>query len=375
MPWNPTGFVADNGDVTYPDPTEPPRSTPGCRSADFELTFDRTGPAPTQGQFRRGWQLTVFTLRYDGRSACALSGQSFGGDLITASGRELPDDRFIGGPFIPARLVRPGQLVLGSVQWAVKLTQEPRPAELVIDPTGSTTTPNPHLAASLRGVAIDPRPGGGFVDGPDWKAAATGYVDTIADAGSTASLRGSYAGPAHVRLGSVLHFAIALENDGPAPVPLDPCPRMADELYVVIIKFPTIIGQHGPVNCARAPTTIRPGRAVTLQVEQSTTGEIAGLSRVYWTLVGTGASGPYVEGGVTIDPAAVTPPTTARTTTTSPSTSTTVSGTSRPSTTTRSVTALAATGTFTAPLAGVALALVLAGVALTVVGRPRRHRH
>lgn len=134
VPWSAKGFVADSGHVPYPNFTKPPRSKPGCRSADFELIFDRTSPAPSQGQFEHGWQLTVFTLRYDGRSACALSGQPFSGQLVTASGVELPNDRFIGGPAIADRLVRPGQLVFGSVGWAVKLGQEPRPAELVSTP-------------------------------------------------------------------------------------------------------------------------------------------------------------------------------------------------------------------------------------------------
>lgn len=234
------------------------------------------------------------------------------------------------------------------------------------------------MAASLRGVSIDPRPGGGFADGPDWKAAATGFVDTIADAGSTASLRGSYAGPRHVRLDGVLHFAVTLENDGTVPVSLDPCPLMADELYVVIIKFATIIGQHGPVNCAQAPTTIRPGRAMTLQVAQSTVGEIAGSSRVYWTMLGSGASGPYVEGGVTIDHGDVVLPTTSRTTASSTTSASAVIATSGSSSTTRSTTStasLAVTGTPTAALAGVALALTLAGLAVIASGRPRRHRH
>ncbi len=227
-------------------------------------------------------------------------------------------------------------------------------------------------------MSIDPRPGGGFADGPDWKAAATGFVDTIADAGSTASLRGSYAGPRHVRLDGVLHFAVTLENDGTVPVSLDPCPLMADELYVVIIKFATIIGQHGPVNCAQAPTTIRPGRAMTLQVAQSTVGEIAGSSRVYWTMLGSGASGPYVEGGVTIDHGDVVLPTTSRTTASSTTSASAVIATSGSSSTTRSTTStasLAVTGTPTAALAGVALALTLAGLAVIASGRPRRHRH
>lgn len=278
VPWNPVGVRPDNGGAPNPRDVLVPRTVRPCMNADFAAT---TAPVSTTTQ-DQGELTTAFTLRLVGATACALD-QRMNADLLDAHGRTLPNDYPVSaGPAFPPLLALPGQLVMGAVTWFVYQGRAKPPTHIALYPGDSV--PKLRIEVSVGGVNIPPHPADWY-HATVWRSGNTGNLDRVATDGGLSALDATYSGPSRVALGTTLRYRITLTNRGTKAVSLRSCPGFVEQLAVIPIKFATVVGRRGPLNCVRAPAAIAVDGAVTFAFELPTTGQILGPGHLTWQLV------------------------------------------------------------------------------------------
>lgn len=283
VPWSPAGLRADTTTLRPPAKIGAPNGMRPCSDTDFVLVSGKTDLAPSGD----GWLTTTFVLSSVGPTPCAISNKFVDVALLASTGTPLPTDAIpSGGPAVPSMLsVRPGQLVTGRASWAVYEGRAPRPARLVINPSGQTSTRSSSaLSVSLAGVTIPPEPRTPSNLGP-WRSTAYGSVDTVTDPGTLGSLGATVTAPPSVALGAVLRYRVTLTNPTATAVTLATCPDFVEQLDVIPAKTPTTVGFRGPLNCAPAPKAIGAGEAVIFELELATAGEVPGPGSLTWSLV------------------------------------------------------------------------------------------
>lgn len=305
VPWSAAGGHPTTESAPLPAVAGAPPGTRGCVSDDFRLVSGSSKPGPGSS----GWMITTYTLVSVASSPCASWELSAG--LDDSRGVPLPVDgvpqggdmpRFDGPP-----RVDPGDLVTGTVTWAVVRGATNPPADLVILPDypGMAPRKRPPLAISLAGVTIPPNPqnpnsGGG---GPyTWRSTSYGNAITVSQPGSLASLTATVTAPDTVRLGQVLAYAVELKNPTNDPVSLERCPEVIQVLSVVPQKEPISSGFRGPLNCAAAPGSIPPGGAVDFRMEVATHGLVPGSGYFTWQLASNGSVVSDLRAQITVLP-------------------------------------------------------------------------
>ena len=280
-----TSTAVDSG----PQVAAPP-GTRECVAADFVVDSARSD-ADALGT---GWVQTRYFLRSISSTPCTVRVGGQPAVLVDASGHVLPNDAgYRGGPnFGPDPLVRPGQLLSSSVNWAVYAGRAPRPTRLLLLPSGSATNPESALSISLLGVDAPPRPVSGSNDGP-WRAGVNmGRRPSVTDPGSLGSLDAVARVPKELRVGQVLTYQVDLFNHTSFPVHLDPCPEFTQELRTV--KYAAIKAFHeasfrGLLNCDAAPKEIAAHSSLSFSMQLGTGGNVAGEGQLVWTLVSGGS--------------------------------------------------------------------------------------
>jgi hypothetical protein len=282
VPWNAVNVRPDTTVIPVAPIAAAPPGVRRCSNADVRLESVRTDTTPAVD----GWLITTFVLRSVAGTECAVPHGRVRVGLVDDAGVALPVDFVPSGPalFPEAFLVRPGQLISGHARWAVHEGRARRPARLVIYVEWRGDIANEGLSVSLAGVAIPAHPRQPSNLGP-WRATSYGFIDSVTDPGSLASLTASVAAPAAIVIGSVLRYSVTLTNPTTTAVPLSPCPDFMQSLDVIPSKHATTVGFRGTLNCGQAPNTISPGESVTLDYELDTTGQIPGPGRLAWNLL------------------------------------------------------------------------------------------
>ena len=232
---------------------------------------------------------TEFVLRSTASVACSVSAYGVRTSLVDSAGRLIEDDvhAFGGGIRRPdALLVRPGQLVSGSMGWAHVQGQGPAPRAIVVLPQDDVSVkPVSRLVLSLAGVHPPPKPLNHSNIGP-WR---TGWgwadVDFIGDAGAVSALTLRVHAPPSAPAHSVLSFSVDLVNPTDRPISLRPCPTVQVTATVVPEKEQLTAGTRGRLNCSAAPSSVPAGGTVRFAAQVDTAGVPAGGGRVTWALV------------------------------------------------------------------------------------------
>lgn len=306
VPWSAAGGRATTEVAPLAATARAAQGTRGCVSDDFRVVSGSSKP----GFGSRGWMVTTYTLVSVASTPCAPFGEALSAVLVDAQGTPLPVDAWSSGG--PARLegpplVGPGDIVTGTVSWAVVRGATNPPANVVILPDRLVVAPRkrPPLAVSLAGVTIPPNPqnpssGGG---GPyTWRSTAEGQEVAISRPGSLASLTVTVTAPASVHLGQLLSYTVELKNPTDESVSLAGCPEVIGVLSVVPQKVAVSSGRRGPLNCSAAPRSIAPHSAVVFRMEQSSVGLVTGSGYVTWQLVTKGIAVLDARANLTVLP-------------------------------------------------------------------------
>lgn len=279
VPWNPAGVRSVTEIMPAAQSIPAPTNLPGCDGAKFRLlpTSARTAPILQE------WS-TTFVLAFTGSSPCSTNRGFFGVTMTAADGSTLPIDTMPAGPAHPLLVIRPHQLVFGSITWAVNQGRR-HPTHLTFD-IGDTPSPQP-IDIPVADVSIPPHP---TSPSPRNTGGSTAYglLTFAADPGVLATLTVAVTAPATVRASSTLLYAVTLTNPTNTTVPLTGCPQFVEQLSVVPLKTPTTVGARGPLNCAHLPPTITANTSVTMQMQLDTAGQVPGPGGLTWQLLDHG---------------------------------------------------------------------------------------
>lgn len=269
VPWNAAG-VRTGTDAAPPAPSTPaPTKVPGCDDATFLLlpTSARTAPTTSQGG------LTTFVLQFTGTTSCSMNPVFFGITMTAADGTILPIDSMPAGPPHPSIVIRPHQLVFGSISWTVNQGR-PHPAQLAFN-IGDIPSSTPPISISVADVSVPPQP---RRPSPQSSGQSTAYglLTSAADAATLATLTAAVTAPAAVRTSATLLYSVTLTNSTNTTVPLTGCPQFVEQLTVVPLKTSTTVGARGPLNCAQLPPALTARSSVTMQMQLDTAGQVLG---------------------------------------------------------------------------------------------------
>jgi len=292
VPWNPAG-VRSVVDLVPAAALQPASANlPQCGGSEFTLLPSSARTTSTSG----GFLTTGFVVQFTGSAPCWSNAGLFGVNMTAADGTIVPIDTMPAGPgHLPLR-IGPHQFVFGSVQWAVK-PGRPQPTHLTFalgdTPSGRS------ISIAVADVSI---PSHSSTPAPenDWQSSAYGLLTSAVDPATLATLTATMTAPATVRVPSTLRYTVTLTNTTTTTVPLTGCPQFGEQLSVVPVKFPTIIGGRGPLNCSDLPRAITANSSVTMQMQLDTTGEIAGPGGLTWQLLDHGYAATEVVTPVTV---------------------------------------------------------------------------
>ena len=281
VPWNPAGVRAVPDTAPAAPSTPAPSNLRECVGAELQQlpASGRTAP------IFEGWLITMFVLQYTGTSPCSMSPGYFGVTMTAADGATLPIDAMPagGGRWSPLQ-IRPQQLVLGSIWWAVN-QGHPHPTHLTFD-FGDTPSAQP-VSIPVSDVSIPPHPTSPDPQSP-WRSTAYGEVTSAADPATLATLTVGVTAPAAVRAPSTMRYAVTLTNPTNTAVPLTGCPQFVEQLSVVPQKVPITVGAQGRLNCTHLPPTIAAQSSVTMQMQLDTAGQVPGAGQLTWQLLDHG---------------------------------------------------------------------------------------
>lgn len=275
--WNAAG-VRTFTDAPPPAPSTPaPTNVPGCDGAEFLLlpTSARTAPTTSQGG------LTTFVLQFTGTTSCSINPAFFGITMTAADGTTVPIDSTPAGPAHLSIVIRPHQLVFGSISWTVN-QGSPHPTQLTFN-LGDTPSSTPPISISVTDVTVPPPP---HTPSPQSSGQSTAYgmLTSAADPATLSTLTGAVTSPAAVRTSATMLYTVTLTNFTNTTVPLTGCPQFVEQLTVVPLKASTTTGARGPLNCAHLPKALTAGSSVTMQMQLNTAGQVLGPGWLTWQL-------------------------------------------------------------------------------------------
>jgi hypothetical protein len=256
-------------DAPYDGPESTPTSRPDltamypkCSSADLEVTF----AGWTTGEFgAKGW----IVVRTRGAATCLLEGGPQL-SLLDATGAVLGTGVGGDGPPPPAEL-RPGL----AEQSSAAPSDGPLGPELVPGYGYSSVRVSGFCDPAHPATAIDAV----FPDGakfrlavPPLPASSCSWFESVDGAQATTlpteSLQPILALPAQAAVGLVMHFNVALQNNYPVPINLDPCP-----VYTIRVTILTTAGREDgqliqayKLNCSQV-RTVAPKSAVIFAMQ------------------------------------------------------------------------------------------------------------
>jgi hypothetical protein len=261
VPWNPAGVRAVTQTAPAARSTPAPTNPPGCDGAELRLLPASARTAPTI----EGW-LTTFVLQFTGSSPCSMNPGYFGVTVTAADGATLPIDTMpTGAGSSSLMLIRPHQLVFGSIRWAVNPGRpHPHPTQLIFN-IGDSPSAAQSISISVADVSIPPHPSSPSPQSA-WGSTAYGLMTSAADPATLATLTAAVTAPATVRASSTLLYAVTVTNPTNTTVPLTGCPQFVEQLTVVPLKTAITVGARGPLNCAYLPPAVTANSSVTMKM-------------------------------------------------------------------------------------------------------------